>query len=150
MCIIVDANAIHRFFNEDAAAAVLLDAVMKPTTRITVGGTALKAEYEASKRFVSLMLRLEQAGRINFTCSADVDQECRSVEKLPRQSNDIHILALARVSKTRVLFSFDNALAADFKCSAILHPKGRVFKSPQQTQLLRCKRCKQSPRGTRK
>lgn len=43
------------------------------------------------------------------------------------RSNDVHILALAKVSGSRLLFSNDKALWDDFRDRNILQPKGKIY-----------------------
>jgi hypothetical protein len=52
------------------------------------------------------------------------------------RSNDVHILALARVSGARVLFLRDNNLHSDFKNTKILRPKGKIYQGQRHKKLL--------------
>ena len=59
-----------------------------------------------------------------------------------RQSNDDHILALARASGARLLFSRDADLAQDFKNRIFLNePRGSVYKKRAHAHLLRSAAC---------
>lgn len=51
------------------------------------------------------------------------------------QSNDIHIIALARVSGARLLFSNDTALHKDFRNKDLIdQPRGKVFSTLKSKQ----------------
>ena len=58
-----------------------------------------------------------------------VRQECKS--------NDHHIIALARISRARLLYTIDSALQQDFKNRHLLsRPRGRIYRSHKNESLL--------------
>lgn len=52
------------------------------------------------------------------------------------KSDDAHILALARISRARILYSYDRALHRDFKNRALIHPKGQIYQTAAHVSLL--------------
>ena len=65
-----------------------------------------------------------------------LEQERVVVETGHCQSNDHHVIALARVSGARVLFTEDKALMRDFGDLRLLRPKGKVYRRPSHSRLL--------------
>ena len=51
-------------------------------------------------------------------------------------SNDIHIVALARISGSRLLYSKDDNLCKDFKNLKVLNPKGKIYSTFRNKALL--------------
>lgn len=77
----------------------------------------------AGKRKKNLSLRKlstkgEEASK-DFIAQLEATNACRS--------NDVHILALAKVSGSRLLFSNDKDLWDDFRDRNILKPKGKIY-----------------------
>ena len=57
-------------------------------------------------------------------------------------SDDPHVLALARVSGARLLYTKDNALIRDFKDKKFIdQPRGKVYTRKTNEDLLKTARC---------
>jgi hypothetical protein len=72
---------------------------------------------------------LDKAGRAVRIPDADVDAEQKRLEAVGKyKSDDPHILALARVSRVRLLCSNDHLLCADFKNKKLIDkPRGKIY-----------------------
>jgi hypothetical protein len=142
VCVIVDTNL---------ASQVLLDAnnvVYAPVRkklfenkrpiRLVYGGR-LAQEYSKNRELVSTLLILDRAARTFRINDEEVRVETRKVVKMGLcRSNDAHIIALARISKARVLISADGNLETDFKnAKLIAGPRGKIYKQPSHQRLLR-------------
>lgn len=127
MCIIVDANCGSDFSPVSNDAAPIYDWVMKSNGRIAVGG-ALKTELLGCK-FRDIYQTLLLAGRIREFDGGAVDKLTAEYSKDQRlKSDDPHIIALAHISKARLLFSRDRDLHADFTSAHLLsQPRGKVY-----------------------
>lgn len=144
MSLIIDANCACAALSEPAHAdfAPLIKALADGRAKLVVGGK-LRAEYAKLAPVVRMYRALNQAGRAVSVPDGDVDTEEELVKnKYHLQSDDPHILALARVSRTRLLCSRDQALHADFTNSAIINrPRGSIYQDSSHEPLIR-KCCK--------
>ncbi len=68
---------------------------------------------------------------------ATVDEEARELESgNALRSDDAHIIALARVSGARLLYSNDHSLQQDFTDHRLVsNPRGKVFSTRQTSAL---------------
>ena len=142
MCIIVDTNKLAEFFkipaSEDAAPVRrwLHD---RGALVFGVGGRF----GEIGGRIQRQLRDLVQAGRARPVPAAELDQDMRDLEAAGQlRSNDPHILALARVSGARLLYTADQALIADFKNKRIVDPRGKVYSGAGNARLLASASCR--------
>ncbi len=135
---IVDANRLSLVFSTPRSRdhALLLDWITDKGGALVYGGTTYLAELCKVATAHRMIAQLLKAGRAFRAPDKLVDDESRIVA--PRcTSNDAHIIALARVTSTRVLCSDDQALVADFKNHELVPPpKGAVFKDATHAHLL--------------
>lgn len=132
MCAIVDANVQHQVFgdNPTEAGKFFFDWLTKPKGGIlVVGGTKLQRELGNNLNFIRVLNERLLAGRAMRISNRIVDDE---ESKLRAQdvcrSDDEHVLALARVSGARLLFTNDRDLQRDFKNSSIVSgTNGRIY-----------------------
>jgi hypothetical protein len=137
MCIIVDANVGHEFYPLSDDARVVYRWLQDGNGVIVVGGRVRRELFNTGFRRIVRTLQL--AGRL-FQCDdAQVDaQETKVGHEFELRSDDPHVIALARVSRARVLFSRDQDLHADFCNGQILNkPRGRVYQNRSHEHLLR-------------
>lgn len=135
MCIIIDANVAGEFSPPTNCASLVLRRVSKGALRI-VAEPKLKKELVACS-FRSLYIQFFRAGLIFEYSQEEIDCEIRKVYEFELASNDHHIIALARLSGARVLFSRDERLHEDFKNRQILNrPRGRVYTDETHVRLL--------------
>lgn len=71
------------------------------------------------------------AGRARRIRDAVVDKETESIRAGENcRSNDFHVIALARVSGARLLFTNDRTLEQDFKDRSLVpDPRGKIYKT---------------------
>jgi predicted nucleic acid-binding protein len=134
MCLIVDANAAHKFLVHNSAVIEwLLQPKGKP--RLCTGGQ-LTVELEIIGDVRRLLLTLDQAGRLRKISDKETLKGGKQLKTL--RSNDVHVLALAIASGARTLATFDDKLSADFKDARIINrPRGKVYQHPdKQAHLL--------------
>lgn len=132
MCAIIDNNVRHEAFGEPsvqtAAGQFFIEWVNSGRGKLVTGGR-LHAElsgYGNFSQWFRQALRLGNAINIpdEMVAAETTALESRRICK----SDDAHVLALARVSGARLLFTNDQALQEDFGNRAIIQePRGRVY-----------------------
>jgi hypothetical protein len=143
MCLIVDNNVVHRVLlkpdDEDYKHVhSSLFGAKRPTCVLVYGGSKLNKEYRGSGAVIVALLQLRRAGRARLEDDTLVDSEEKwlTANKLC-SSDDEHLVALARISKVRLLCSLDKDLARDFANKALIDkPRGKVYKYATHNKLL--------------
>ena len=146
MCLIVDVNIAHKVLisKDDSDFFPVREALFttkKPPATLVYGG---KLYIENTNRECRLAIQeLDRAGRTRLISSMKIEAEVLKLEELRLcRSNDIHILALARVANVRLLCSQDEALAKDFTSKEIIDkPRGNVYRKASHHRLI-VKHCK--------
>jgi hypothetical protein len=141
VCIIIDANLAFCIFTsvpEDEFRPVFDWLHAADKNGCVVYGSKLADELSSRTESRRYLLRLAQAGRARLIPEGILQPE---EEELTRgrlcQSNDPHVIALARVSGARTLCSHDRALHHDFRNSELISkPRGRVYQNATHTKLL--------------
>jgi hypothetical protein len=140
MCLIVDANLAGLVFRSppDPDFVPVLDWLLERDGCLIVGGhlgTEL-ALVEKAQRFLIALLR---AGRAKRIPDAAVSQEEATVLETGHcESNDAHVIALARVSGARTLCTHDKTLQRDFRNPRLIaKPRGSVYQRRAHARLLR-------------
>ncbi len=140
MCLIIDANKMADLVNRSAHVD------HKPIYRwlaaqggvVALGGRLLDElnKIGGARRLLVGWLR---AGRAFLYDSAEVNgEESDVVGSGLCRSDDPHVIALARVSGARVLFSADQELGTDFtNLELVPRPPGRIYKNAAHAHLLR-------------
>ena len=131
MCVIIDAN-VWPAFCADPTAATLSEVDRWLTSgkgRVVYGGTKYGEELAQVAAAVQLLFSYAQAGMAKKYPDGPIDTDAARLKQDPQtESNDHHILALARVSGARILCTGDKALMSDFtNRSLVPTPRGRVF-----------------------
>jgi predicted nucleic acid-binding protein len=140
--VIIDANVAHEVFSNPPTkrGRQLLDRVARGRCRIIFGGK-LTNELARVGQAQRLLAELKASGKAFELRGESINAELDKVEELGIcRSNDLHIIALARASGARVLFSHDRRLRADFTNRDVLVPRGKVYQSAAQRHLLICKK----------
>ena len=154
MCLIIDANLAFRIFtsapeNDFRPVFEWLHASDKDGCLVFGGRLSKELSNRAeSLRYVRALL---QAGRAYQIPDATLQSEERKVIFSGLcQSDDPHVVALARASGARILCSNDQDLRRDFRNSKLISkPRGRVYRrSATHTILLHHDSC--CPRGGEK
>ena len=152
MSLIIDANCASAALSEPTHAdfAPLMRALTEGRAKLVVGGR-LRAEYAKLAPVLRAFRTLNQAGRAVSVPDVEVDNEENAVTaNFKLKSDDPHILALARVTRSRLLCSRDRALHADFTNPAIINrPRGFVYQDSTHEPLIR-KCCNALPPGIRR
>jgi predicted nucleic acid-binding protein len=140
MCIIIDANVAGAVFQEPPRREYkpIFEWFYNRSGRLVFGGI-LYIELARIGQVARRLRTLNQAG-IALQLRND---ELTAEEALIRESNiatsnDMHVLALARLSGARVLCTNDQALQCDFKNMDIVpRPKGKIYKEARHSRLLK-------------
>lgn len=140
MCVIVDANVASKVFSgtppeEYGPLRRWLDDPEQDGCLVYGGqlGRELQKVGEA-RRYVVALLR---AGRARLIPDVTVDPEAERVAELC-ESNDGHVIALARVSGARTLCTEDQTLWRDFNNKALINnPRGKIYRQARHSHLLR-------------
>lgn len=145
MCIIIDTNQIVKFFNQPEHED------MKPVHRwIKNSGrlmysTGDKFDHELNNLAKPKLQELSDAGLAVHVSDKSVSDEANRLRdsNLRIKSKDYHVLALARVTKTRLLFTRDQKLHADFKNRNVIPTKGgTIYQNKSHKGLLEKSACK--------
>lgn len=139
MCIIVDANRCAPFYNQPPAseAQPVLDWLLLGEGGLVIGGR-LKDEHLRAKPGESqrLWLALKRAGRLYEVERSSVDAEEARLSG-QTESDDPHVVALARLSGARLLYSEDQKLWKDWKNKRLLdRPRGSIYRGMKHSRLL--------------
>ena len=132
MCAIVDNNVRHQVFGgkdvQTPAGEFFLNWLDNRKGKLVVGGKLL-AELSEYGNFSNWLQQALQAGNAITWSDEKVAAETAVLESRHIcKSNDAHVLALARVSGARLLFTNDQALQDDFGNRDIIQePRGRVY-----------------------
>ncbi len=148
MCAILDANVVAEVFRHDCSpgAGVFRRWIDQGNGRLVVGGR-LRRELGRNGSFGIWLQQALLSGRAKNVADADVDREAKSlVAEASYQSNDEHVLALARVSGARILYSRDKALRKDFRNRQLIaDPRGKLY--PESIGATKCRQWLQRQRG---
>ena len=153
MCAIVDANVLGEVFGSDPTEAgkYFYDWLDKRGGILVTGGTKFKAEADNNAIFARDLRERINSGRARQFPDEDVDAETVIVDAMNVcESDDQHILALARVSNTRILFTNDDALQNDFRNPNIIsNPRGQIYTTAVRKEVQQVHRDRLSPRNVR-
>ncbi|MCY4654573.1 MAG: hypothetical protein OXC95_15575 [Dehalococcoidia bacterium] len=144
MCAIVDANVGHEVFGDaqsDAGRYFFEWLNRANGSRLAIGGK-LREELGSNRNFLRW---LSVAGRLGRTINVSDDRVEAETESLRAdgvcRSNDEHVLALARLSGARLLFTNDNDLQDDFRDRSIVGGvRGRIYTTSERTDVRRTHR----------
>ena len=144
MCAIVDNNVRDQVFGEDnnsPAGRLFLDWLSNGQGKLVVGGDLLREldEYGDFNRWLRTALARNNALAVD---DAVVDDETQALRQQGRcRSDDEHVIALARVSGARLLFTNDADLQTDFKDrNLISNPRGVIYTTRQRQDVTRTHR----------
>ena len=130
MCAIVDANVAYEVFgdNRTPAGAHFYAWLMRRNGGMLVAGGKLLRELSDNSNFRAVFADRLRAGRAKRVPDDEIDS---ALDELPNElveSDDHHVLALAKVSGARLLFTNDNALQDDFRNRRIIGgTRGRIY-----------------------
>lgn len=132
MCAILDNNVRHEVFGErdtqTPAGKYFLDWVERSPGRLVIGGE-LRRELSEYGRFLTWLRMATRRNVVRSISDKQVNDETRILrEQGDCRSNDEHVLALARISGARLLFTNDQDLQDDFRDRDIVGgTTGRIY-----------------------
>ena len=139
MCIIIDASVAATFFTEPFRGdnAPVANWITNGYGTLVYGGRLSTELFKiaAARRLIQNWAR---AGRAMEVADDVIDQQLAAVRQLNLcRSNDHHVIALARCSPARVLYTSDKALMSDFANVGLLPvPKGKIYRTASHVWLL--------------
>lgn len=147
MCLIIDANKAASFVNEPKAEDHLpIHQWLRDGGQIAFGGK-LTAELNKVAKMRHYLVELWRKGQaLRYADTVVYEEQQRVTATGLCTSDDPHVIALARVSGARRLFSHDGDLTDDFRNSALLpNPRGKVYRRAEHRHLLddapKCRPC---------
>ena len=106
-----------------------------------VYSTGGKFDSELYRRGRERLGAYRRAGRATFVPEDTFrDDALRLKEEAALRSNDAHVLALARASRARLLYTGDRRLIADFKNARIISG-GKIYSGAKNRDLLNANAC---------
>ena len=143
MCIIVDANRLGAFLANpvDADAAPVRDWLDRGGRIVYSTGGAFAREVGSRAR--ASLRGYFQAGKATRVPAARFAADERSLRAdADLQSDDAHVLALARAARVRLLYTGDRNLMADFTNKKFIdRPRGKIYSSAANADLLTRSAC---------
>ena len=132
MCSIIDNDVRHEVFGgkdvQTEAGRFFFSWLNNRQGRLAVGGKLLDelSEYSGFRNWLGQALQSGSA--IRFPRATIDDETLALTSRKVCKSNDTHVLALARVSGARLLFTNDTLLRDDFRDPEIIsNPRGRIY-----------------------
>lgn len=130
MCAIVDANVVSELWDSSGSAAGqgFRCWVEGPNGRLAVGGQ-LRQELGSSNA-ARWLQELDRTGKLTSVDDSRVNRQAARLRSDPAScmSDDHHVIALAQISRARLLFSNDKDLHKDFKNKRLIdQPSGTVY-----------------------
>ena len=130
MCVILDNSARDNVFGRGRTPAGewFFKWLEEPQARLVVGGK-LYDELAGSAAFTKWSATAIKDGRVRVFRRKEVERETASLtERWLGKSDDEHVIALARLSRARVLYANDGDLRDDFRNTALISkPRGRLY-----------------------
>ena len=144
MCVIIDANVLGKFLSEpeDEDCDPIYQWLRKGGKIVYSSGGQFGHEIGASAR--GKLSELASKGNAIFIGA----QEFQDIEASVKtdglcRSDDFHILALAKFTRARVLYTKDQKLIHDFKNKDLIDkPRGRIYTSKSNKDLLNRSVCR--------
>ncbi len=152
MCMIVDANRLHVVLVKPPAAdAAPIHRWLATGRGVLVYSTGGGFADEVGERSRRRLREYAQAGRARLIAAdAFRDDETRLRKDDAVRSDDPHVLALARFSGARLLYTGDQALMKDFKNKRLIDgPRGKIYTGHRNARLLTASTCPRYHRGDR-
>ena len=146
MCIIVDANKLGEFLANppnDDAVPIREWLERRNGAGMLVYSTGGKFDGEVGRRARTKLADYARAGKARLVPSHRFSDDADRLRASGRlRSDDPHVLALARASGARLLYTGDQNLIADFKDRNLIRdPRGKVYSSADNADLLTPSAC---------
>ena len=134
MCVIIDNSVRDEVFKpidskQRAPAREFFRCINKRNFPVVAGGKLLAKELSESSNFRKWWQQAVLSGRGRKVPDDSIEREVVNLQHEGEHlSNDLHILALARVSGARLLYTNDRKLQQDFKNKQLIsNPPGRIY-----------------------
>lgn len=139
MCLIIDKGVCWRMYapKTNPEAVPVIEWLFGPSGNLVYGG-ANAAELMEHPQVVVILAKLRQAGKAVRLSDEKVDAEAKRIKDAhsPR-TNDVSILAIAKLSGARTLWTADADLMNDFRNTTIVpSPRGSVYGKIEHRELL--------------
>ena len=146
MCIIVDADRLGIFLSDPIAEdAAPIHKWLKKGWGKLVYSTSGKFSTEVGGSSKRRLAEHARAGRTTVIPAREFqndEQQLRSNSAV--RSNDPHVLALARYSGARILYTGDGRLMQDFKNKRLIdEPRGKIYSGRGNADLLARSACRE-------
>lgn len=144
MCIIIDANRLGTFFADPVSAdATPIHRWLNRGRGAVVYSTGGKFDAEIGEQARAKLAEYVRAGTAMLVPPARLVPHLRKLKKLTLQSDDEHVLALARASGARLLYTGDHDLIADITNHTLINrPRGKVYTRAANARLLTNDACR--------
>lgn len=142
MCAIIDANVVSEVFGSKRTEAgkKFFDWIDEGSGRLICAGKLKEELEDSSPGFREWVIVASKIGKIKNINEKEVERREAQIPKGSIRSNDPHILALALVSKARLLYSNDKKLREDFKNKKLLDPAGSIYSTLRSEKFTRAHR----------
>lgn len=142
MPLIIDNNRISDFSKSNGkplAAQEIFRYIHNNKNKIRLAiCRALMDEIKKGANMLALYAECDRLGILVWPKEEEYTLELNLLSRIPHDSNDLHILALARATSSRLLYSDDTALIKDFKNKLLIdNPRGKAFQSTVRISVLR-------------
>ena len=143
MCIIVDASRMGDFLNPEHQDSEPIRKWLKTGGRLvySIGGGFSK-EIGNSSSYKDRLAVYWSSGRAHLIPSELFANDEKKFKNIGIRSNDPHVLALAKFTRARLLYTNDPELIEDFKDHNFLkNPRGKVYSTAKNSDLLTKSTC---------
>ena len=131
MCAILDANVAAEVFGagHPPAGKAFFDWINTGGGRLVAGGRLREELQKSSDGYRKWFDQAVRYGKVRIKNNSEVDARTDELQSMAvLRSNDPHVIALAQVSGSRLLYSNDRALQQDFKDRDLIdNPRGSVY-----------------------
>ena len=143
MCIIVDSCKMGDFLNPEHQDSEPIRKWLKAGGRLvySIGG-GFSNEIGNSPSYKKRLAVYSSSGQAHLIPSELFADDEKELKNLGIRSDDPHVLALARFTRTRLLYTNDPKLIEDFTDRDFLkEPRGKVYKTAKNSGLLTQSTC---------
>jgi hypothetical protein len=146
MWLIVDANRGSALVNPNPASRPVVEWLDRRGGVLAVGGKLLE-ELTTNKALKKKLVVYTRAGICRIYPKDKIEGQYAYIDEAHVQSDDIHVLGLARVSGCRLLYTNDHALSQDFRNRRLVPPRdghtGRIYRDERdRKKLYDCPACR--------
>ena len=140
MCAILDASVVSQVFGTKCppAGTAFFNWIAHRHGRLVFGGRTLDRELSHNRHFRKWVRQAILSGKARRLNDDQVDLVAEELKRSGRcRSNDAHVIAVARISGARLLYSNDKRLNKDFVDPQLVPvPCGQVYTTNDSTDYL--------------